>query len=101
MSKTIAEMREELNNWHLMLDSKNDLFSELENRIISVRKEIKKEKNKNKKEDLKGTLAEYENLNQQLTENVYFAPSQIAHLEQEIRKAIKAEQIQNYKKHLG
>lgn len=95
---TIKEMREELNNWKMLSASKVDMFNELEDRIVKVRKEEKKEKNKEKKDALNKTLAEFENIKQQLTENVYAAPGQILKLEADIRKAVRIEMSAVYRK---
>lgn len=98
MSKKVEEQRTELLNWQMLRDSADDLFEELDARIASVKKELKKTRKKEERERLQGVLNTYNSIRQQMTENVAVSSGQIHNLSENIRKDIKAEQIELFKK---
>lgn len=98
MSKKVEEQRAELLNWQMLRDSADDLFEELDAKITSVKKELKKTRKKEERERLQGVLNTYNSIRQQMTENVAVSSGQIHNLSENIRKDIKAEQIELFKK---
>lgn len=98
MSKKVEEQRAELLNWQMLRDSADDLFEELDAKIASVKKELKKTCKKEDRERLQGVLNTYNSIRQQMTENVAVSSGQIHNLSENIRKDIKAEQIELFKK---
>lgn len=98
MSKKVEEQRTELLNWQMLRDSADDLFEELDAKIASVKKELKKTRKKEDRERLQGVLNTYNSIRQQMTENVAVSSGQIHNLSENIRKDIKAEQIELFKK---
>lgn len=98
MGKKVEEQRTELLNWQMLRDSADDLFEELDARIASVKKELKKTRKKEERERLQGVLNTYNSIRQQMTENVAVSSGQIHNLSENIRKDIKAEQIELFKK---
>ena len=94
----MEDKKMELQNWMLLRDSSDDLLEELDARIDSVKKELKKTRKKDRKEELKGVLNMYNAIRQQITENAYASGGQIRTLQESIRKDIKAEQIELYRK---
>lgn len=98
MSKKVEEQRTELLNWQMLRDSADDLFEELDTKIASVKKELKKTRKKEDRERLQGVLNTYNSIRQQMTENVAVSSGQIHNLSENIRKDIKAEQIELFKK---
>lgn len=98
MSEKIMEQKTSLQNWMLLRDSSDDLFEELDARIESVKKEMKRTIRKARRDELQGILNTYNAIKQQMTENVAVSSGQIHSLQENIRKDIKAEQIELFKK---
>ncbi len=88
----------ELQNWMLMRDAGPELLEEVEERIASVKKELRKTHNQKRKDELRGVLNSYRYVKQQITENMAISEGQIQNLQEDIRKEIKEEQIENFKK---
>lgn len=93
----MEEKKMELNNWMLLRDSSDELLEELDVRIKSVKKEMRKA-SKKEKERLQGVLNIYKAIREQMTENAYASSGQIRTLQEDIRKEIKAKQVELFKK---